>query len=322
MAYTESAISAITDAPALIRSFASSAGWTVDGSGNITRPGGGQSFSVGANYNGPNNQNGDLYFIRNDDTTKIAYARGPRLNGVSANAPFVPAPTKLHCIGGTVPEAYLGVVVEYGFNLYRHLYLGNMVKLGSYTGGEVFSANNHYDWGVSFNYSFDAYIENNMRYLFSANNLEGVNFAGGVHVVHADNPVPWRSFSGLAGLQPATFPANWMVLGGLKDSVNDHYTNYASSTFSGAAILVPINLWCPKTNSGGATLYAPIGHPAGVRMLRMDGLTPGQSVEVGNKIWRIFPEFRKLETSFIPRGTFWNAYESSGVFGLAYLEEN
>jgi hypothetical protein len=53
----------------------------------------------------------------------------------------------------------------------------------------------------------------------------------------------------------------------------------------------------------------------------MDGIDPGQAIEVGNAIWRCFPVFRKSESSFVSRGTFWNASETSYLVGLAYLED-
>src|SRR5690606_35716827 len=46
-------------------------------------------------------------------------------------------PTKLFLISMLTPEPYLAIVVEYGYNSYRHLYLGNMEKVGNYSGGEI-----------------------------------------------------------------------------------------------------------------------------------------------------------------------------------------
>lgn len=322
--YQEIAVTSVTDIPALVASFASSAGWSVAGT-VLTRPGGGESFTLGSSITGTNNQEKDVKITRNADTTKLAFARSPRLNGTSGDLPFVPSPSKVHCIGGTDPEAYLGIVIEYGFNLYRHLYVGNMEKIGSYTGGEIITGSNFPDTfsgSPAFGFNIN-YADFGVQYPFSStHNYTTAPLSGGVHVVHADNPTyPWRHIRSVGLGFAAQFGQDETVaLGGFRDSINDALISRAKSTYAGAGILVPVNMYAVR--QGGADPYfSPLGRPAGVRYVRMDGIDPGQAIEVGNAIWRCFPVFRKSESQFVSRGTYWNASETSYLVGVAYLED-
>jgi hypothetical protein len=319
--YQEIAVSSVADIPAAIASFANTVGWTVSGL-NLTRPGGGDQFTLFHTIAGTNNQLKDVGVMRAADNTHKAYCRSPRLNGSSGDLPFVPNPSKIHCIGGLTPEPYIGVVIEFGFNLYRHLYIGNMEKLGSYTGGEVFSASNFPDTNSSLAFTIN-YLNNfSVQNLFSGSHVYEVALnSGGVKVLHADSAVTWRKFKGAVGFGQHLGQTTESVWGGFNDSYNDALLARGKSTYAGAGILVPINSFVARV--GGADPYfTMIGRPAGVRLVRMDGIDPSQAIEVGNKVWRCFPQFRKSDSSIVSRGSWWNATESSYLVGLAYLVED
>ena len=129
MAYQESVVSSITEIPALIATFAAANGWTVSGA-NYTRPGGGITFVLDATISGAAHT---LSWTQGTESARII---SPRLNGTS-ETPVTSIPSKVHLFAATTPQPFIAIVVEYGFNSYRHLYLGNMVKAGAYTGGEV-----------------------------------------------------------------------------------------------------------------------------------------------------------------------------------------
>src|SRR5262245_47611932 len=145
MAYSEHLISSMEDIPALFATFAESVGWIVgstsDGLATVRHPTlpNAAEFAIYAIIAGLSH---DLVVTRVDTTpTQTAYecrTRSPILGHPAATR----IPSKLYLFGNLVPEPFLIATVEYGFNLYRHVYVGNMEKLGSYDGGEVFSASN------------------------------------------------------------------------------------------------------------------------------------------------------------------------------------
>lgn len=332
--YSTYNISALAEIPPLVKAFAALNGWTTSGVCVVTRPGGGKSFSM---YAEP-----DMAF---DSGRAKALAivevgsnplRGVRTHlpiwggGPTLAEPNILFPTKLYLFGGEEEgQAYISGVIECGFNAYRHFYIGNMVKLGDYTGGEVISMNcGAYAWQGTYaeiNYGTSGQV----RYLFSAHQnraiddtqFGGTRFSGGVNVVHADNPNSWRSFYAfMNGGQPYY---DYQVFGGSRDGPNDGFAAKARSNYAGAQILVPINLFCPdSTQAHYDVRFRPIGYPAGVRIISMENLAQGQELEVGNKHWRAFPEFSKWPERLITNeGSGWVRRESSYRAGIAHLTD-
>jgi hypothetical protein len=304
MAYQEISVSSVTEIPAAANAFMAANGISVP-------------FTLSAAIGGTNNQDKDV--IATHANGNRAFCRSPKLNG-SQNNPFVPAPTKIHCFGGTSPVHWCAVVIEFGYNLYRHLYLGHMEKLGDYTGGEVVAATNFPDAQSSQNFTIGY---DDAQYLFNAaQNYAAQAGSGGVMVTHADNPIAWRFFKAPKNifLSLANIPGD-AVLGGYADSWNDILLARARTSYAGAQILVPVNLLVSR-GGGSDGYFSPIGKPSGVRMVRMDGLDPGAQIDVGNKKWRVFPQIRKSESTSVSRGTYWNSTETSWMVGLAYLEGN
>jgi len=143
VAYQEYSITTLDDVPALVRSFAANMGWNVVG-GNLRHPNydgagpGGLAFEI---YTVSNALNHDLFFRCTTDPSRSARIRGPIWSTtVAPFSGYKVAPTKLFLIGMLDPEPYIAVVVEFGYNLYRHLYLGYMEKQGTYGGGSVLGA--------------------------------------------------------------------------------------------------------------------------------------------------------------------------------------
>jgi hypothetical protein len=315
--YQEFNVSLMSQVPGVITGFATSNG--------ITLP-----ATISYVEGGTNAQNKRVHATRSGDDGAYAFIEAPRLNGTVAAAISTP-PTKVHCIGGTTPVHWMCAIVEFGYNLYRHLYLGNMEKLGNYTGGEVISASNFATHQASPNspsYSI-SYVDNqslfNAIQSFAPNVVVGgntVSSAGGVKVTHADNPISFRKFRhSNIGSTPTTNFIGDEVFGGYGDSVNDGMLARAKSSFAGAAILVPINLYVSRTPAGVDVRFTPIGRPSGARLVRMDGLDPGSQIEVGNKLWRVWPMIRKSTSKTVGKGTAWPADETSYLVGMAYLED-
>ena len=143
--------------------------------------------------------------------------------------------------------------------------------------------------------------------------------SGGVHAVHANNANSWRrSFAAAHDLIEFL---DTEVYGGFKDDINDGFVAFGISPFAGSSILTPINLYAPR-NPGVGVGFAPMGRPAGVRMVNMRDLNPGSQIVVGAVNWRVFPAFSKNASVNPGNPTAGNypTFESSHYVGYAYPE--
>ena len=339
MGYYSYAIASVLDVPALVGAAAATEGWTVNTTNPnapiVTHPSlvGAIPFQITASISGTNNQDKVVSWdaVGAGFINSRARISSPKLASASANNPSVPNPSALHVFCSLTPEPYIAAVIEYGYNLYRHLYFGYMEKIGDYDGGECVSgASAGYD---AVNYAsletFPYYMSPRHQKLFSAgwthiNSQLTDTDCGGVHVDHASNSSKWRRFrmgtNGVNLLPPTSLPGS-TALGGFQDGINNGYLARSRSSYAGATVLVPINLYAvidPGVNWG----LVPLGKPAGVRQIRMDDVLPGNLIEVGNDIWRCFPLYARNSSSnvFGPPGPQWPTSESSGLFGYAYLE--
>lgn len=344
MAYSEQITTTVTDIPALIAAFAAARGWSVSGT-TITRPGGGKSFEITASIGGTNNRD-HLVYVKDTaaPTANYVWTAMPWFNGVYTN-PVVQTPTKVHLLGNDAvgspavydPEPWIACVIECGYNLYRHIYIGNVVKAGNYTGGELISAN-MFNRDVRFagaggtdSYGDDTTMWNPYhRYLFSArwtgSGLPAGAGTGGVNVVHADNDYPFRRFDGPSAYTAQTAFDGTSVIGGASDNVGAGLVAKGLSDYAGSNILVPVNLFIPDSDLIGVDVkFRPIGYAAGVRMINMSGINPGDAIVIGSKTWRAFAEFSRQTETTMPYGTsnpdgFYYPYETSYMIGLAYEE--
>lgn len=335
MAYLEQTTTTVTDIPALIASFALARGWTVSGT-TITRPGGGKSFEITASIGGTNNRD-HLVYVKDtaNPTVNQVWTAMPWINGVYLN-PLVQTPTKIHLLGNEgafAPEPWIACIIECGYNMYRHIYIGNVVKAGNYTGGELISANMYsrnlrYSLAVgSDSFGGDAPVH---RYLFSARydtgGLPDSVGMGGVNIVHADNAAPFRMFKGPTGPYVQIQFDGEGVIGGNADDVSAGLVARGLSDYAGSNILVPVNLFAPDSSQIEEDIkFRPIGYAAGVRMINVSGINPGDSITIGSKIWRVFPEFSRQTETSTPYGAsnplgFYYPFETSYMVGLAYEE--
>lgn len=331
MAFAEHLITSLAEIPPLLATFAAEVGWDVASGPVLRHPDyegggpGGLAFSLTTASSGLNR---DLIWSSTDPlVTSSAFIRSPIL--AAKNSPFtayVPSPSRVFFVGMLTPEPYIAIVVEYGANLYRHLYLGFMEKIGDYSGGEVIcgsgcmsvTANSNPDW-------FDRSAN---RFLFQANqSIRARGEAGGVHIGHIDNAVPWRQFrssgssGGSTGVDGSAFDGG-EALGGFGDSVNDAYVAKGKSAIAGASLLVPVNLFASVKPTASLSRFISIGHPAGVRMVNIESMEPLSQVTIGSETWRIFAATRKSASLSLPRpagaGGVYRLEESSYNLGYAY----
>lgn len=346
MAYETHAITAITDVPALIGTFAQSIGFETDLSTPsqpvIRNPQGGDSNS-GSNsgfaasdaipWKVTASVAGSTHTLRVDpsattnDSNSQVFAE--ITSGASFTSPIVgpttPAvvlPTELHLFGSLSPEPYIAAVVKYvtlaGSRVYRHLYIGNMEKLGDYEGGEVISTTD----GPGNSTGTRNYNSPDMKYLFESRCTRKANAdQGGVHVQHADNPYPWLIFKGATGTSPLGNLSAGTVLGGYGDSINDGLLARGRSPFAGQQMLTPINLYHVEIIPGDVVLH-PLGRPAGVRLINVQDLQPEAEIVVGGKLWRVFPSHSRRSEVTMPESTNVGSnppeFETSLWVGYAY----
>jgi hypothetical protein len=317
--FREVIITAITDIPTLVNTFAGDVGFTVTGTSGspILTPAGGESFQLSTATG--TDGGGSFEILRWVNGTVTAQIYSPRLLvGAAFNSV---APTKVIMFGALTPQPYLAIVVAYGFNLYRHLYLGVMEAVGGYTGGEVVSGSQFPDY-IQFSGSTASYRGYNTAHLFgNYQDRFDATHSGGVHVVHADNPTyPWRVFHQASQFTftPSSTIDEKVVFGGFSDDVNDGYLARAKSSFAGANILSPINLYAGRLGNS----ITPIGRPPGIRLVRMDDIAPESTISIGSDDWECIPAFAKSELQSVPRDSGSNlgklSAETSWHVGYAY----
>ncbi|MEL4071749.1 hypothetical protein WKW50_16515 [Ochrobactrum sp. GPK 3] len=336
MAYREHSISALSEIPALVTAFATEVGWNIAGTNTLRHPNfegngpGGLAFQLSSAVSGL--QHTLRWTCATAPySTKSAVLMSPIYSTVAApTVGITQTPTKLFLISMLEPEPYIAIVVEYGYNLYRHLYLGFMEKIGNYSGGEVISSHNgtHLDsvWSTSL-WHYDGGTGNPVaNFLFGWNTSKyTADASGGVRVEHQDNPQTWRHFRRNAVIPASeswTAPFTYSdALGGFGDSINDAYVAKGKNALAGTSVLTPINLFVTQAALND-TRFVPIGNPAGVRLVNIEQMEAQSSAEIGDETWYVFAASRK-SSDLYTRGPVSNAYrypisESSYYLGYAY----
>jgi hypothetical protein len=321
--YSQIFVTSILDIPQQIGIFAGAVGFTVNNSNPnqpiITHPTfpGALPIRVRASISGTNNQNHDLIFeSTNPLATSSAVTRSPKLAGATNN-PTVPAPTSIHLFG-KLSEPFIACVIEYGPNRYRHSYLGYLEKAFPYNGGEVIAGTAGPDSTPAATISYTA---GNVKYLFGGKTtLLATATSGGVHIDHPNAPTPWLVNRIPSTGNVMTAFTNAMVLGGFKDGYNDPFVARGQSSYAGAAILTPVNMFTAQPISGDCR-FIPLGAPYNARLVNMRNLSPGQTVDIAGELWKCFPAMTKrTETTMPLGGGNYRQYETSFEIGYAYRE--
>jgi hypothetical protein len=310
MAYQTQNITTLAAIVAHVATFAALQGWTVSGGNTFTHPSLGGAIS--AILSSPSAT--QLRFTPQEAGAPYAEIRSPTLNSGEQS------PTKLHMFIAQTPQPYIALVVEYGFNSYRHLYFGYAEKVGTYNGGEVVAASNHQRESNSNGKT--RYDGMDHQYLCRGHQQRFLTGqAGGVRVSHLNNATLWRQFDeDVDNLNLASEYLDTTAFGGYGDGVNDGYVMHGQSPFLGANILIPIDLVAPRF-PGANPHMSPLGRPAGVRMVNMRDLEPGAQIVVGAQNWRVFSAHSKqsFDTPVYGVGNY-PITETSYYVGYAYPE--
>lgn len=332
-------VSSILDIPAAVKDFIESAGWLLDDSNPnepvFTHPtlAGAIPFRLWAEQIGVNHR----MRFSSVGTTPIrqTYIEAPRLYdgvGNSASPPVVPAATAVHVFVGLLPQPYICLAIAFGTNRWRHLYCGNMEKIGDYTGGEIIACGNSGPPGLAG--AGASWLRGDVNtYLFSSNTSVNADERGWLHMIHADENRPWRTLFYFDHTDPGHFPSvspNNNFFGGFRDHIEYPFLMRGLSDVNDA-IHSPINLFATISDGTDDVTFdiRPLGRPAGVRMVNMQNLNAGDVITVGSHHWRCFPALAKNMDIFpagayevnVPSGTPYATRENSFVVGYAYLED-
>lgn len=324
MAYQEYAITTLDDVPALAIAFAVAAGWNAN-NGGIRHPTINAGSPGGDTYEFVTEENALIKDLicrsQSFAASRQARIRNPvHAQAASPYAGFRLAPTKLFLIGGVNPQPYLAVVVQFGFNLYRHLYLGYVEKQGTYSGGLIVSACNGPMDPDTRDRSYRYWYSNS--YLFSAQQQTlGQSKQGGMSV-EGD----WKEFraKGAAGGESTMRTGLYdgtEVMGGFNDGIADILVQKARAPLAGAIVLVPCTIYAPRF-IGNDYRLRPLGRAAGVRMCSLAELEPEGSSQIASETWHHFAAISKQTDTvnlFPPGGNSrWPFSETSYLLGYAY----
>lgn len=329
MTYSLQAVASWQDVVDEIETFAAARGWTTTGGSGAAATIENPSTTLVTTLTASTD-----YLTLSPASGVDSRCRKPWLNGTYPGTPSKVNPVQVHLFGNNSPysapdtEPFIAAVVGFGFNNYRHIYIGTLVAAGNYTDGDVVTCN---DFSQTYT---DLYPVNaRSRYLFNAYNAhsDGATYAGGAKITHADNSTTWRAFLA-AGVSTSFLTKNWNsldgteVFGGNADGFNDGMVHRAHADFAAGQLLVPVNLYCSDGDDGTNYRIRPLGHVSGARLIDMDGMDPEEQFSISADDWRAFPEFSKRSDAFmdwseIGTTTYW-PYEFSGMFGLAYRENS
>lgn len=321
MAYSDATIAAITDIPPLVKAFATSIGMTNGGSSSVptfTPVGGGLTFTMTATHGAGSGYSifDTLKLDGGGATTPAVLVSPGRATSPTIDTTITPVlPTKLMLHGDITPKPWIAITVCYGYNWYRHMYIGVLEGIGGFTGGEVISAMSRLDRGFTSGGAI-YYRDRSQCYLFQANQtFIGPTQCGGANIVHASNPVSWRQFYNASQNDNALDGIT--VFGGFGDGIAEPYIARGQMPAANMALLAPINLFA----SGVGNLLTPIGRVPGIRMIDMSRIDPETSFAIGADNWRVIPAYSRSPSQYTP----WayktlQAPDSSWMLGYAFKQ--
>lgn len=314
MAYLQTSASNVSDVLDIIASFASGLGWTVVRNNVIPSDSNRQLLTLsraGADYahffSSTPLPSTSIHTMRSIGVDAVGtWSAQPERSGTSETNLLSPGPyPNLWLFGESGPSPYIHCVVEHTAGRYRHFGIGELIKIGSWTGGS-------YSYGTSW--------------------VQGAVTADAGHSSHAVPFSEQRSTTpnsiGYLRCDDTDAPAN--VYAGIDNRYvaynagsprrvatgfcggNMGYVNhglglegFAFSNYNQRAHLLHLQHFVSVAGS----FWRPIGEPPAVRACNIAPFTPGEEFTIGSDIWKVFPLVRKGVTSGL---------ESSGNQALAY----
>lgn len=340
MAYAIHEITALGQIPALIGAFADSQGWTATYAGNecvIQNPGNPSAmrFKLAAVAGAAVDTItlNDLDGIMNAVTlTNPRYNRTGGTGSVSVRV----EPTKLHLIGrgsagGKTP--FIVAAIEFGYNDYRHIYIGNIDRTVNFQGGELVYITQQA--AVVGSQANTHWLNKNLSHsLFAIRHYGSHPEGGGFRLIRAGDPsAVWRRFSVFGSIPSSSgnmndyssTGRNISAMGGVTDSITT-LPLASVSRFATAQVLMAAPIFIFR-DVGGQTRFMHVGYPAGVRFMRIDGIENNAQFTVGNRPFFSTPMFSRQSsgdtgwlgtTSTTPSAHRFPYRPSSGNMGYAF----
>lgn len=207
--------------------------------------------------------------------------------------------TEIHMLGYDSPDI-IYFVMKFSNGIYRQGVIGEMSKLGAFTGGTMFYVTNHYNEGHTYAGYWPNGGQAGNRRLFGANTQEG-----GLYIDNGEgtNWRPWYNgkitsgaYSGFCGSDGTRVFDN-----------NTYYydTSYNSwarsdSDFNWSTHLVTLPFYVARENS----MISPIGFAPHIRATKGKLLAPDQLVNVGGDQWRVWPMIKDIAPSSRKSGSY------------------
>ncbi len=308
MAYQQTTATSVEDLINKIASFAATLGWTID---RNTIASTNRTVSI-------SRAGSDFLHVFNTDTTNIllrastgidagvAIASQPGVSQAEAVSNCGAGPfATVFLFGDTTPAPYIHVVFDTGNSIFRHISLGMVQKIGSWTGGTYFDALN-----LNTSTSFNSNPTSTAHHIMfgSANGAEGG--------IRCDVPPTTNFFAPIAASGSVGYTPAYVVNGGVQggtDATRDQDGFYLASvnSWSGVTPLRQIKLRVSR----GSGFFSEIGYVPGIRLVNIARWATGDEFSIGPDTWKVFPWWRQ---GFRPSGDTTGAY--SGNYGFAYLK--
>lgn len=282
-----------------VESFATSNGWTLDGSGTLWK---------GTNYVRLATTHTDRLTI--SAANSIDFATQPCTQKQSIYIPAASLPGSYQIFINTSPDLIV-VVVNYAVTRFQWMAFGSIVKYGSWTGGNWFGATHVENYAMpddqvlmsatasAGNSGSPYYRASSPAMFWNAENRElfGGSYFGS-RSTHLHCQLDGYIWPG-AGNNTDPFPSFPQYA----DPIHSRTPN----AWNAQAVMTPIWLFLPRPD----TYVSPIGHVEHVRSLRVANYNPGDIITLGSEKWKVFPWFQK--NTVTPDG----GVGHSGTFGFA-----
>lgn len=246
---------------------------------NIT-VGGCESFNGSANWNAQPNQT-------------------PTLK--TANVGLGPFPNYYFFVGDELGHPYIQIAIEVIAGVYRHIFIGELVKFGAYTGGTYCGATRHNTTTGSIDVASD---QTHNWIADAATNLS----LGGTDHVRCDADGNTNNWALLAPV--STFTANKACGSVRAGGFTWNSYNAAEAKYNSRMPLDPITIFYNRA----ASLRSPIGRLPNMRHVNLSLFAPATTYVIGGDTWMVFPIIARTDADGTITGTFY----SSRYHGYAY----
>lgn len=213
-------------------------------------------------------------------------------------------------------------ILEIAPGIYRHFGFGNIVKSGSWTGGE-WAAGHHWTpeaAGDQFHQPSSVYhniLLDGVNYGFYSTYLSAKRVAGTVHVEGLPGQTTENSKWGVVGRGTSLTTSTYRegrdgndrapISGGFRDSFNIQQMGWLSPDVAqGYVPVIPCDLYYYDFNATQSEHLYYLGRMHNIGMCQMTGIDPQQVLTIGADEWVAYPGVRKSKTGVSGTQETWN----------------